>query len=65
MKLEPQPLRRFLLRLIHLHNLEHMKRFFFLSMQAQGTVEVNGNKGHQVQQVPQQPFRQPALIPNL
>ena len=26
---------------------------------------MNGNKGHQVQQVPQQPFRKPALVPNL
>ena len=26
---------------------------------------VNGNRGQQVQQVPQQPFRQPTLVPNL
>ena len=26
---------------------------------------VNDNRGHQVQQVPQQPFEQPALVPYL
>ena len=35
MQLEPQPLKGFLLRLIHLHNLEHMKGAF-LSMEARG-----------------------------
>ena len=65
---EPQPLRGFLLRLIHLHNLLHMKGEF-LSMEVRGEswllVGVNGNKGKQVQQVPQQPFGQPAPVLDL
>ena len=31
----------------------------------QPPIGVNGNKGRQVQQVPQKPFGQPALVPNL
>ena len=31
----------------------------------QPPVGMNGNRGQQVQQVPQQPFGQPALVPNL
>ena len=69
MQPEPQPFRGFLLRLIHLHNLEHIKGAF-ISMEARGGIVqphagVNGNMGQQVQQFPQQPFRQPALVPNL
>ena len=67
MQPEPQPLREFLLRLIHLHNLEHMKETF-LSMEGRGggimqpPTGVNGNRG---QQVPQQPFGQPTSVPDL
>ena len=69
MQPEPQPLRGFLLTLIYLHNLEHMKGAF-LSMEAQGgitqlPVGVNGNRGQQVQQVPQQPFGQLAPVLDL
>ena len=53
MQLEPLPLKGFLLRLIHLHNLEHMKGAF-LSMEARGGIMqlptgVNGSRGQQVQ----------------
>ena len=57
MQLEPQPLREFLLKLIQLHNREHMEEVF-LSVEARGGIMqalagVNGNWGQQVQQVPQ------------
>ena len=69
MQPELQPLKEFLLKLIYLHILEHMKRDFSFNggpkAIMQPPVGVNGNRGQQVQQVPQHPFRQPTPIPNL
>ena len=68
MQPEPQSLRGFLLKLIHLHNMEHMKEPF-LSIEARGIMQppagINGNWGQQVQQVPRLPFVQPTSVQDL
>ena len=62
MQPRPQPLRGFLLRLIHLHSLEHMKRdFLSIGGIMQSPVGENGNRGQQILQLVMQPPPSPEL----
>ena len=52
MHLEPQPFRGFLLKLIHFHNLEHMKGAFLSMVRAiMPPTRMNGNMGQQILQL--------------
>ena len=70
MQLEPQPLRRFFFSQTNplTQPGAYEGNFSFkggLGGIKQPPTGVNGNRGQQVQQVPQQTFRQPTLVPDL